>query len=231
MGARGLTRSTLVVLLSAGLLWAGEPWEESPYTAWTGEEVEQVLHDSPWARRVDVPVGLQQENQGAYDLTTGRHWVTRRELLGHATVVKHAPCYVRWASSGTIREGWVRRWQLEGTVSAAQAQRWLAVKPEPYVISVSPISDLGVFAAAPAEELARRSAYLETKGTEKRVQPARVVFRGETALFYFPRQVGGQASIGAREAQVKFVWQATERRKVKTTFDLRKMKRAGRPDL
>lgn len=231
MGARGLTRTTLVVLLSAGLLWAGEPWEGSEYTAWSGEEVEQVLHDSPWARRVDVPVGLRQENQGAYDLTTGKHWVTRKELLGHATVVEHTPCYVRWASSRTIREGWVRRWQLAGTASVEQAQGWLAVNPEPYVISVSPISDLGMFGAAPDGELARRSAYLETNGTGKRVGPAQVVFRGETALFYFPREAGGQATIGAEEARVKFVWQATERRKVKTTFSLRKMTRAGHPDL
>ncbi len=52
MNSKPIVRTTLLVLLAASLLWAGEPWKEKPYTEWTEDEVKKILKDSPWAQKV-----------------------------------------------------------------------------------------------------------------------------------------------------------------------------------
>jgi len=44
--------------ISAGAcLWAADFWEKKKFTEWSEKEVRQMMTNSPWARRVDVPLG------------------------------------------------------------------------------------------------------------------------------------------------------------------------------
>ena len=43
-----------LIFLSTILLGAEEPWQEKPFTKWSRQEVEQVLRDSPWARKAEL---------------------------------------------------------------------------------------------------------------------------------------------------------------------------------
>jgi len=45
-----------LALTTAAWLWAADFWVKKPFTEWTDKEVEQVLGNSPWARRVDITV-------------------------------------------------------------------------------------------------------------------------------------------------------------------------------
>jgi len=53
MNKKALTQTGILVLLVSALLWAGDPWKDKPYTAWSEKEVERILSDSPWAKKIE----------------------------------------------------------------------------------------------------------------------------------------------------------------------------------
>ena len=53
MGRRFLAMSG-VVLLAGAVLAAADFWEETEFTAWSDKDVEQMMNDSPWAKRLTV---------------------------------------------------------------------------------------------------------------------------------------------------------------------------------
>ncbi|MBI3693538.1 MAG: hypothetical protein HY238_01675 [Acidobacteria bacterium] len=56
---------SVVVLLGAGIsLWAADFWEKKKFAEWTDKETRQMMTDSPWARRVDVPLGSGMAGSG-----------------------------------------------------------------------------------------------------------------------------------------------------------------------
>ena len=60
-------RTAVVVagLLAAGtLLQAEDFWEKKKYAEWTDKEVRQMLTNSPWARRVEIPLGSAMSGGG-----------------------------------------------------------------------------------------------------------------------------------------------------------------------
>jgi len=49
---------SVVVLLGAGIsLVAADFWEKKKFAEWTDKETRQMMNDSPWARRIEVPLG------------------------------------------------------------------------------------------------------------------------------------------------------------------------------
>src|SRR5262249_51848825 len=46
-----------------GVLLAGEFWESKKFGEWSEKEVRQLMTNSPWARKVDVPVGAPVAGQ------------------------------------------------------------------------------------------------------------------------------------------------------------------------
>ena len=42
----------LLVFLGSGVLWAGDPWKEKPYTEWTEKDCMKILQKSPWGKRI-----------------------------------------------------------------------------------------------------------------------------------------------------------------------------------
>jgi len=60
-------RTAVVVagLLAAGaLLQAEDFWEKKKYAEWTDKEVRQMVTNSPWARRVEIPLGSAMSGGG-----------------------------------------------------------------------------------------------------------------------------------------------------------------------
>jgi len=52
MKLRGILLLLAVLALALSPLAAGSPWKARSYARWTSEEVQELLNDSPWARRV-----------------------------------------------------------------------------------------------------------------------------------------------------------------------------------
>lgn len=38
-------------------LWAADFWKSKPYTDWSQKEVQKIITDSPWAKKISVPLG------------------------------------------------------------------------------------------------------------------------------------------------------------------------------
>ena len=52
------------IVAAAALLQAEDFWDKKKYAEWTEKEVRQLVTNSPWARRVDVPLGTAMSGGG-----------------------------------------------------------------------------------------------------------------------------------------------------------------------
>lgn len=222
MNAKPILRSLLAVLLSATLLWAGDPWVEKPYTEWTEEDIEKVLEDSPWAHKVRMQVQKRLESS---------------ELL----MTVNRVFTVQWASSLTVRQALTRQWQLQGKANEKEGERFLSAPPPDYIVILRgyDLTDLAPASLQRAlfEQEAMTNIYIQPRQSEQRIGPVRVQFVRESdrvvaAILYFPRQVDGKAILGADEVKVTFrcLHPLTGVASITTTFDLSKMVRDGQPD-
>jgi hypothetical protein len=45
---------TLLMFVAAAALWAADVWVAKPYTEWTDKDLQKIMSDSPWAKKVSV---------------------------------------------------------------------------------------------------------------------------------------------------------------------------------
>lgn len=222
MGAgKNLTPAVLPILLSALLLWAGEPWRAKSYTEWNPEEVRKILSNSPWVR----PVSIARHMTGKRPSEVGPGVTTPIETWASWKVA------VQWRSSLTVRQALVRQRQLEGRHDEAEAGRFLAENPTDYVVMVFAPGDL--FKDMDAESI-RASAHLELREKNQTIPAttARLVEAWPTAVvaFHFPRDANGKPVISGVVKKIRFSCVSKDGR-IAAGFDLRKMVRDGKPDL
>lgn len=245
--------SLAVVLFGAALLWAGDPWQEKPYTEWSHKEAVRILSNSPWAHSEEIylaaPVGGGSPAQvGRLPDDLARRWIDpnryndaaqslwqqrtgQRGVNLEATV--QGVVIVQWASSLTLRQALVRQGRFYGLGKEDEEKQLLSLPLEHYVIAVYR-SDLPSFTGL-TEDTARASAYLEVMPGKRRIPAAKVqLVRWGDALshveFFFPRQAEGQPAIGPGDTRATFHWRQGTR-STHVDFDLRKMVRDGQPDL
>ena len=205
---KNLSPLAIGILLSAILLWAGEPWEEKRFEQWTRKEVDQILRDSPWAR----PASLRGTN------------------------VQGGNLGVRWASSRTIQQALVRRGLLMGTMTGAAVDGVLSQPQADHVVLLYGRDLIAFEGFEPLnKESVREAAYLELSNTKEKIPASSIEFISNgtslTAIaFRFPRHIANSRTIPEDEIGVKFYCQL-ESAYVSTQFDLRKMVRDGKPDL
>jgi hypothetical protein len=145
MKIKVILSTVLLVLLGVGVVWAGEPWEDKPYTEWTAEDVNRVLQDSPWVFAALRALPLAPEvtsDAPALDAGFGTGIPLGADSLrfpgspaGLQTPARGRPraetvnAAIRWDSSRTIREALARALQLAGQATPDQAAQWLAETP------------------------------------------------------------------------------------------------------
>ena len=229
----------LVIAFAVVSLWAGEFWEEKPYSEWAGKEAQKLMTDSPWARRVEIRV---YEPKWSPRSTGGRATATSEPTEGGAMPGvtrqdtrlggRFKTYTVQWWSARVVRQAAVRMRQLQGSVTTEQAEQFLAQRPSHYIIVVFGQSMQG-FEGLSTEEL-KAKTYLKVK--KQKVAPEWVNFLPgpEEQLhgveFYFPRQVEGQPLLSAKEKSAEFRCEL-EKETIRTKFNLRKMKVGGELDL
>ena len=238
----------LLVLLGSGVLWAGDPWKERPYTEWTEEEVKKILRKSPWAKVLirhlsqpnpDTEV-MESRTPGIKEQRFGQYYYS----LGTK---------VQWASSRTFREARWRHAQLVGLSPVVEHRR-----VEDYIV-IWVVPDLhgswfsaGNTSYGSFSERLRPTetpdAYLEPRRSKQKVLPVSVNYLANAFELIFPRYLDGKPIFGPNEKKVGFhckvMLQLTSQGKLlpqgpnfpqefkfRVDFDLRKMVRDGKPDL
>jgi hypothetical protein len=109
-------RVVLVAILAAGALahpGAAAFWDEKPYTAWTLEEMNRLVTDSPWSGRARV--------------TKADGWGVRRD---------HPEALVTWTTARPMREVLVRERLGAGGTFTKDMEAFLVSPANFYVVSL-----------------------------------------------------------------------------------------------
>ena len=100
-----------VWLLACGALVAADFWEEKDFTTWSDKEVEKMLTNSPWAKKVTIVMGnLQSESSGGFSGgAAGPPGGGPRGGGGQFRGVRRADVWVIWTSALPVKQALVRR--------------------------------------------------------------------------------------------------------------------------
>jgi hypothetical protein len=150
--------------------------------------------------------------------------------------VPQAPFVVRWLSSRTMREAFVRSAVLGGKMTESDAAKDLSQTPDTYQVMVvgpqmNPFQSL-------EEAGVKQNAFLIPKKSKEKIEASKVEFQrspdGKTVqavIIAFPKKTAtGQSTIGADEKGAEFSVVASNTT-IKTSFDFSKMHDAQGPDL
>ena len=101
--------------LASVALTAADFWEEKEFTAWSNQQVEKLLSDSPWAKKVTVVTGSLREGarddgfQGGGAGFGGGGGPARDGDAGEFQQIRRVPLTVTWTSALPVRQALVRR--------------------------------------------------------------------------------------------------------------------------
>jgi hypothetical protein len=236
-----MLRSLVVaaVLLFAVNLWAGDPWKDKPYKDWNENDVRKILNQSPWSKRIQVegreknPTGLESSEDSAEGGEAGSEsgggeeggeagGEREKESKRGITFV------VRWGSSRTLREAWVRGQVLQKKILEADAEKSLPPAPGDYELLLIG-SDMTSFEKADQATLKAKS-YLLAKKSKQKINPNQVELartpdgkRIKGIIFHFSKKTPtGEPILTPDEMELKF-FAPGGAIEIKASFDLQKM--------
>ena len=181
-----------IVLLAGAVLAAADFWEETEFTAWSDKDVEQMMNDSPWAKRLTVRFPRPTRASGGGRFGGG---------FRPGTSTPQTRLVIQWPSAQPIRQAMVRgRIEQGGTVDP-EAQAFLDQSAPGYVVAVTGLP--GQFGRLTPEALMAETR-LERKGKSPIVpaqaQPQRAE-RGVTIVYLFPKD----DAIVLEDQEVEFI--------------------------
>lgn len=263
---KAIIGSLAVLAIAAFAWASNDPWKGKPYQQWDENDVKKVLQNSPWSKMVTVdanwkgaaagaPSGLPQGSSanpggggGASGGGGGRPGMggggggAQSPSGGGGMAaeagggVVQAPFAIRWLSSRTMREAFMRSAVLGGRMQQADADKDLAQTPDVYQVMVAgpqmtPFQSL-------EEATVKQDTFLETKKGKQKIPASKVEFQrspdGKTiqgVVVSFPKKTdNGQATIGPDEKGAEFSM-TVGKTNIKTSFDFSKMYDAQGRDL
>jgi hypothetical protein len=220
-----------IALLLAVDLLAGDPWKQKSYKAWNENEVRKILNESPWAKRIEVEgdptrhPGIEPSEGGA--TSEGGEGEESGEGGGRGEDNERGRItfVVRWVSSRTMRQAWVRGEVLQKRISESDIDKFLPPPSDDSQLLIVG-RDMNLFEKLDEATLRAKSFFFLTK-SKQRISPSAVQVvrlpdgkRIKGILFHFPKKLLVSQSIDDND--LKFVSQAgtTE---IKASFDLQKM--------
>lgn len=229
-----------------------EPWKAKPYQQWDKADLEVVLNNSPWAKKVVVDVSWKrnpssggQSEMPASDpaVELGEHTGMQKGVppdtspphpsmnsIGSGGATSTSPntaFYIRWYSSRVIREALAREAIINGKISEAEGAKLLAEPVTDYEIIVfgpdmTPFQNL-------TEDQLKSASSLEGKQSKQKVAPTSVRMnkspdgRTNSIVFFFPKKTGSGADVAsAQEKGLEFVCKL-KGLNLRNAFDTRKM--------
>jgi hypothetical protein len=241
-----LAAATLFVGAAA---FASDAWKDKPFESWDEKDVQKIMNDSPWAKKIQfgtngvggaAPVfsatGDAAHNDQSMSGVGGsggdaggpRNRNGNAGPSGDPGLGRESTFVARWASARVMRQAQARMAVLNGK-SPEEATKTLAAQPDTYQIVLIG-TDLRAFARADEAAL-KQSTYLELKKSHEKLTPSRVQVikagngNGMPAaiLFEFSKKsASGEPAIAADEKSADFVTMAGTS-KLKFGFDFSKM--------
>ena len=226
-------------LLTAAVTCASDVWKDKDFQNWDLKDVQKILSDSPWSKKLQTGGGPSPRMgglRGMGGVGTGMgpagggsatpSGSTSGGEAGGPAPTQQLNLTITWYSSRTIREATAREKELEGT-PADVARKDLAAEPTAFEVAVCG-PDLAALGKN-MNELKERS-YLMPKTTKEKLTPVDVSFQREkgkvlpTAIvFSFAKTTAsGESAIAKSEKGIVFFIQAGGT-PVKVQFDLSKM--------
>lgn len=238
-----------IALLAGAAVFASDAWKDKPFESWDEKDLQKILNDSPWAKKVqfgsnagaggespvfsatgDAAHGDQSISGGgggaAGDGASPRSRNGNTGSSGDPGLGREATFVARWMSARVMREAEARASELRGK-SPEEAKKGLDAAPETYQIVLIG-TDLRAFAKTDMDTL-KGASYLELRKTHEKLTPSRVqIMKGANGIpsaivFEFAKKsAAGEPTIGADEKSADFVTTAGTN-KLKFGFDLSKM--------
>jgi len=122
-------------LLTSAVLTGADFWQEKPFTAWSAQQVEKMLTDSPWAKKVTALAGSLREgalggfeSSGAGPGGGGGGGASRRTESDDPAFqqIRRVPVTVIWISALPVRQALLRRQAGPGAQITLDQQRQLS---------------------------------------------------------------------------------------------------------
>jgi hypothetical protein len=223
-----------VALFLAIDLWAGDPWRQKSNKVWNENDVRKILNESPWAKRIEVEGGqmthtsFAAHEEGATREGDAGEEAERGGGRGDENERGRITLVIRWVSSRTLRQAWVRGEVLKKRISETDTAKFLPLpSDDSQLLIVGP--DMSLFEKLDADTLQANTFLLRTK-SKQRISPSTVQIvrlpdgKGiKGIVFHFPKKLlASPSTLPIDDSDLKFVIQAgtTE---IKASFDLQKM--------
>ncbi len=236
----------VAILALPASAFADTPWDKPPQQ-WKLSETYLILTDSPWApskSQIDVAWVPRRMDPLTKQKTDLPIYPQGGDVKVSTDIGRSAPLpdvSVLWWSAKTVRLAQQRLRQLHNASAAGESLR--ADELNDFVIVVEGVEPLRILREA-VENL-RETVFLELpNGMPLDVAEIRFVegqMAGEDfAAFHFPRQIEGRVTVSPDAGKVVFHCKATAKNarpgrpnalSIRATFEPRKMRAAGQPDL
>jgi hypothetical protein len=132
-------------LLASVALAAADFWQEKDFTAWSAQQVEKMLNDSPWARKVTIVTGRLREGGAPPDtIQSGGAGLGGGGLArnsdggdGEFQQIRRVTVTVAWVSALPMRQALVRLQTGPGTQISPEPQQRPREDDPYYAVAVS----------------------------------------------------------------------------------------------
>jgi hypothetical protein len=225
----------LSLLLSIGMLFAKDFWEQKKFNQWNESECLVLLSESPWARTQKVPGNYTTATPRMMDGTKGTTAGSGGSLIGTQGLggSDSVPFYVRWYSSVRIRQAMGRLAQFRSKISDEQINQLVSAPMPDYLIGIVGPS-MGIFDEANHESLKGKTFLLFKKDKEKKIELKSYTTPKDrpdhVAMFAFLRTADGKCLIDVADDEVEFVTEIGKL-KIRAAFKLSKMMVDGNLDI
>lgn len=231
----------------ASALLAADFWKEKEFTQWTEKEVRKMLTSSPWARTVEVPLGIPSggpgEGGGRMRTPGGGGGMggggfeegagAPRSMGGEGVAGQPLPTVsvqLRWVSALPVKQAIARIRFGEEAATGAEARQLLEREETYYLLAVTGLP--GRWVGQDLEALKER-AELRIKGREA-LHPVQVQARRaeRTVEVYlaFPKGANGGYDIKPEDKEIDVVIRLPERT-IRTKFKLADMVYRGKLEI
>jgi hypothetical protein len=192
----------LLCITAAAMLLAADSWQKKAYTAWDNKDIQKILNDSPWARKVDIVMGalgsqvdLPKSNSpvagaGSMGGGGGMGGRGRGDMSEPGSTFHGTPMVriiVRFISALPVKQAMMRSKYGDEVERSPAATRVLSTPDNYYVVGLIGLSILPHRDAQAITTAIKEKSTLQARGKEP-FRPVQVEMEDTMIVLFFPRE-------------------------------------------